>query len=142
MAKKQTRKKPNKLPTAVQFRAGATLEAILDELTERWQLDSKHEAARRLACLGAFDFGQRHHDLIDELMQRRYGRPDFVEAAHEIYVHLEAIDLERCRVSTEPMQPEERDHEIGQYVRNYVLMHRSPEEPEKKKEQVRISRRY
>lgn len=140
MANKPPRKKETKLPTAIQFRAGATLEAILDELTVRWGLDSKHETARRLACLGAFDFGQRHHNLIDDLMQRRYGRPDFVEATHEIYVHLEAIDLDRCRLGKNSMPPEDRDHEIEQYVRNYVLLHRSPEEPEKMKEEIRVRR--
>jgi hypothetical protein len=140
MAKKRQRKTPAKLPSAVQFRAGATLESILDQLTAQWQLDSKHETARRLACLAGFDFGQRHHDLINELMERRYGRTDFVEAAHEVYIHLEAVDVERCRRRKQPMPPEERDCEIEQYVRNYVLMHRSPEEPEKRKEQVRVQR--
>jgi hypothetical protein len=129
MAKKRTSKSKRKVPTAIQFRAGATLEKILDEVTEKWDLESKHDAARRLSCLAAYDFGQRNHALIEEYSQRRYGRPDFTEAAHEIFVHIKGIDKERRRSEKTPMDSEERDHEIEQFVKNYVLLHFSPEEP-------------
>lgn len=121
----------------VQFRPSPELGDALKQFASSWAT-SRNEAARRLCCLAAFGFSQRHHDLVMAYSERRLGGGDFGRAAREMCIELQAWDTARCEEGKLPMTEDQREEVTVKIAESYVVYHRDPQEPEKEKQRVQV----
>lgn len=129
------------LQMPIQFRPNAELGHAINRFATTWKTN-RNDAARRLCCLAAFGFSERHHEIVETYSGRQIGGDDFVSATIRLFCELQAVDTTRCNLGKPPMGWEEREAAIVNIAKNYRLLHRNPEVPAEEQPRAYIYEHY